>query len=218
MNTGRNLRVGKRFPKDLLTKTERRIFERLTTPEKIQDYLNSLPYNAEDSVQSVRSSIAAGRVHCLEGALVAAAILWYHNETPLLLDLQTTSDDSDHGVALFKRDGLYGALSSTHHSVLRYRDPIYKTMREVALSYFHEYFLDSGIKTMRAYSQKPFALSQHRYDWLFGDDDLYDLGAKIDDMPHTPIAPSRTISRLRKADKVEREAGKLLSILRQTKK
>lgn len=201
----------KAFPKELLSPTERKLFEKLNTPEKIQDYLITLPMNDTDTVQSVRRSIIAEKVHCFEGALFAAAVLWYHGEQPLLLDFRTTSDDVDHVVALFKRDNLWGAISATHHSVLRYRDPIYKSMREIALSYFHEYFLNSGVKTLRKHSTKPFSLLPYGHSWLFDDQELYDIGADLDDAPHTDIAPTNVMKKLRKADLVEREAGELTS-------
>lgn len=201
----------KAFPKELLSPTERRLFEKLNTPEKIQDYLITLPMNDTDSVQSVRRSIIAEKVHCFEGALFAAAVLWYHGAQPLLLDFRTTSDDVDHVVALFKRENLWGAISATHHSVLRYRDPIYKSLREIALSYFHEYFLNSGVKTLRKHSTKPFSLLPYGHSWLFDDQELYDIGADLDDAPHTDIAPINVMKKLRKADLVEREAGELTS-------
>ncbi len=199
------------FPKHILTPKEKKLFERLSTPEKIQDYLNTLPFNDTDSVQSIRRSIKAERVHCFEGALFAAALLWYHGHEPLLLDLATSKHDSDHVVALFKRNNLWGALSATHHSVLRYRDPIYKSMREIALSYFHEYFLHSGVKTMHSYSKKPFSLIRYGERWLIDDAELYDIGADLNDAPHELVAPLAILKKLRKADPVEREAGKLLA-------
>jgi hypothetical protein len=88
----------------------------------------------------------------MEGALLAAAILEFHGQKPLLMDLRSASEDLDHVVALFRQFGCWGAISKTNHAVLRYREPIYKTVRELAMSYFHEYFLDNGKKTLRAYS------------------------------------------------------------------
>ncbi len=100
------------------------------------------------------------KAYCFEGAVLAAAALAYHGRPPLLLDLQTTNDDQDHVLALFKEDGLWGAISKTNNPVLRWRDPVYRSVRELAMSYFHEYFLyKSGEKTLRAYS-KAFDLSR----------------------------------------------------------
>ena len=198
------------FPKHLLEKAELELFKKLHTPEKIQDYLNSLQSNASDSVKSVRRSIKTEKIHCFEGALFAAAVLWFHKQEPLLLDLQTTKDDADHVVALFKKDGYWGAISTTSHSVLRYRDPLFKNIRELALSYFHEYFLADGTKTLRAYSKKPFSLLHHGYDWLFINEELYELGALLNDAPHEKIVPEKLMRKLRKADPLERKAADLV--------
>ncbi len=207
----------KSFPKNLLTKTEKSLFTKLKTPSQIQDFLNSLPYNKKDTVRSVRRFIESRETHCLEGAIFASAVLWYHGYEPLLLDLQTTKDDDDHVVALYKKDGLWGAISSTQHSVLRYRDPIYKNLRELALSYFNEYFLNSGKKTLRAFSKKPFSLLNYNknsageipYYWLFGNEELYEIGADLDDALHEKIAPEKNIRNLRDADEIEVRSSNL---------
>lgn len=81
------------------------------------------------------------QAHCIEGALLAALALYVRGEKPLLLDLSRQKTDQEHVVALFRKNGYWGALSKTNHAVLRYRDPVYRTVRELALSYFHEYFL-----------------------------------------------------------------------------
>lgn len=152
---------------------------------------------------SPRRTIAAGTAHCFEGALVAAAALMYHGQKPLLLDLQTTSDDQDHVVALYRSGRYWGAISKTNHAVLRFRDPVYASVRELALSYFHEYFLSNGKKTMRAYSE-PFNLSKYQdSEWLTAEEDLVDIVNALDDSPHHEIAPSSIVQKLRKADGIE---------------
>jgi len=92
--------------------------------------------------------------------MLAAAALWHNGYPSLLLDLKTTDADADHVVALFKEGGRWGAISKTNHAVLRYRDPVYRDPHELAMSYFNEYFLDSGVKTMRSFSAAPFDISQ----------------------------------------------------------
>jgi hypothetical protein len=197
-----------------LTKDEERLFKTLTTPAKIQDYLNSISYNFEkdgETCMSPRRVVQAKCAHCLEGAYFAAAVLWYHGERPLLLDLRSTKDDLDHVVALFKRNGYWGAISKTNHAVLRYREPIYKTLRELVLSYFHEYFLNSnGQKTLREYS-KPFDLRKFGESWITGVDELWDIGATLDDSLHFWVLPHEMRPQdLRTADTVEITAGKIL--------
>ena len=196
-----------------LTKDEGKLFKKLNTPAKIQDFLNSISYNFEEGMETCRSPREVLKVkcaHCLEGAYFAAAVLWYHGEKPLLLDLRSTQHDLDHVVALFKNDGYWGAISKTNHAVLRYREPIYKTLRELVLSYFHEYFLNTtGVKTLREYS-KPFDLRKFGNEWITTDEDLWEIGALLDDAPHFPVLPpGMKTNMLRKADQVEIEAGKL---------
>lgn len=196
-----------------LTKKETRLFKSLNTPSKIQDFLNTIPQNFDEDgpiVISPRKVLELNKAHCVEGALLAAAILWYHGHKPLLMDIKTlrSQNDSDHVVTLFKHNGYWGALSKTNHGVLRYREPIYKTLRELALSYFHEYFLnDTGIKTMRSYS-KAHNLSQYGTKWITSEEDLYEISADLDEIAHFDVVPKHL--KLRKADKVEIEAGKIV--------
>lgn len=126
-----------------LTKHEETLLRKLKTPALIQDYLDRLPINFEsegDTHYSPRVVLRKKTAHCIEGALLAATALWLQGKAPLLLDLKTKQHDDEHVVALFKDGTYWGAISKTNHGVLRYRDPIYKTVRELALSYYHEYF------------------------------------------------------------------------------
>src|SRR5690606_22648808 len=135
------------------TKDELKIIKKLNTPSKIQDFLNSLEINIEedgDTSYSPRTVLKKRKAHCVEGAVLAAAILRFHGQKPLILDLETSNDDFDHVIALFNKNGYWGAISKTNHAVLRYREPVYKTIRELVMSYFHEYFLNkNGKKTLR---------------------------------------------------------------------
>jgi len=181
----------------------------LSTPEKIQSFLNSLPFNFEHNGETLMSparTLLERKAHCLEGALLAAAALLQHGEKPLLLDLKAKKPDMDHVVALFKRNGYWGALSKTNHAVLRYREPVYKTVRELALSYFHEYFLPDGTKTLRSFS-KPFDLSKLKTDWVSSKDDLFYISRALDQVPHEQILVRG--QRLRKADAIEIKAGEI---------
>ncbi|MEK7125461.1 MAG: hypothetical protein AAB880_00955 [Patescibacteria group bacterium] len=197
-----------------LNRHELKLLKRLNSPRKIQDYLLILPQNFErggDTCRSVRQALAKKEAHCIEGALLAAAALWVNGEAPLLFDLRSRLGDQDHIVALFRQYGHWGAISKTNHAVLRYREPIYKTLRELALSYFHEYFLDTGAKTLREYSAKPFDLRKFRKgEWLAVEDDMWDLVEAIDNAPHKALLTPAMIKTLRKADKIEIQAGRLV--------
>lgn len=192
--------------KNLLSPIERRIFSKLNSPFKIQAYLDSLPINFEisgETYMSPRRTLVAETAHCFEGALVAATALAYHGQRPLILDLKTAPYDEDHVVAVFKKHGHWGAISKTNHATLRYRDPIYKNVRELVLSYFHEYFLPNGAKTLRSYS-KPFDLSKYPPErWVTAEEDLFWLVNDLDDAPHVSIIEKHHIPLLRKATKFE---------------
>lgn len=188
----------------------------LSTPAKIQDFLDTLPFNHETQGETCMSPVRvleAKKAHCFEGALLAAAALWLQGEKPLLMHLLTGPGDDHHALALFKRNGYWGAISKTNHAVLRYRDPIYKTPRELALSYFHEYFLHNGRKTLRAYS-KPFSLARFGKSWITSEDDVWELALALRDSPHTPLIPPKNRSFIRNASPLERRVGRLVDARR----
>lgn len=200
------------FKKNKFSSKEIKIFKQLDTSAKIQDFLNGLRFNFEthgDTCQSPRRVFQSREAHCMEGAMLAAAILEFHGHKPLVMDLKAAKHDFDHVVALFKKDGCFGALSKTNHAVLRYREPIYRTLRELALSYFHEYFDDQGRKNLRSYST-PLNLNRfNRLAWRTSEGELFKIPSILDDIKHTPLLKPRQIRSLRLADRVEILAGKI---------
>src|SRR3989344_2121469 len=196
----------------LLTREERALLHRLSTPVKIQNYLDQIKINFEpmgDTARSPRFVMNEGVAHCFEGALVAALALWYHGEPPLLLDLVSNEPDTDHVVALFKRYGHWGAISKTNHAVLRYREPVYESIHELVMSYFHEYFLDNGKKTLRNFAG-PLDLSKIKdTSWITSEKNLWHIVDWINDQDHYDIMDRKMIRGLRRADPVERKAGKI---------
>jgi len=138
-----------------LTAREYATLARLSTPPRIQAFVNALPANHEpdgETVRSVRGVLRLRAAHCIEAALVAACALWIHGERPLVMHLDCAPSDYPHVVALFRRGRLWGAISKSNGAWLRYREPVYRTLRELAMSYFHEYFDTRGRKTLRSYS------------------------------------------------------------------
>ena len=192
--------------KAVLSPVERKILAKLNTAQKIQDYLDTLPINFElkcETYMSPRRVIREWTAHCFEGALLAAAAFLYHGKETYLLDLQTIAEEEDHVVTLFRENGLWGAISKTNHSILRYRDPVYKSVRELAMSYFNEYLLDTGRKSMRNFS-KPFDLKRYKPEaWVTVENDLHWLVDALDSSHHFPIAPKNSLRKLKKASKVE---------------
>lgn len=190
-----------------LSKKEALLFKRLNTTRKLQDFLNKLPQNFEldgETCMSPLRVIRENTAHCIEGALFAAAVLWYHGKRPLVMHLLTKDHDYDHVVALFREQGYWGAISKTNHAVLRYRDPVYKNPRELALSYFNEYFMDkTGEKTMLGYTM-PIDLEKIAgAGWLTAKKDLWGINDKLFHSPHKPIAPRPLMQKLRPADTIE---------------
>ncbi len=186
------------------------VLKALSTPIKIQDFLDSLPINFEkrrETYYSPRRVLQLRKAHCFEGALLAATALWLAGEKPLLLDLKSSKADVDHVVALYKKNGHWGAISKTNHATLRFRDPIYKTVRELAASYFHEYFLsETGTKTLESYAG-PFSLLPFGTSWVTATEDLDYLAEAIDGSKHYPLFPAANKPFMRQADTMERKAG-----------
>ncbi len=197
-----------------LTKKELKILGKLDTPAKIQNFLDKIGINFEPhgaTYMSPHMVLKTRKAHCFEGALLAATALRLQGQKPLIVDLVATREDRDHVIAVFKENGCWGAISKTNHAVLRYREPVYKTIRELVMSYFHEYFLHSGKKTLRAYSL-PIDLS--RFDntgWITSEKNLWHIRRYLDTVPHYKILTPATIRTLRKADPIEIKAGKIVS-------
>ena len=187
--------------------------KKLSSPIKIQDYLDGLAMNHEkngETYMSPRRVLREQKAHCLEGAMLAALAIWISGGKPLLFDLKA-ENDVDHVVALYRYNGCFGAISKTNHAVLRFRDPVYRNLRELALSYFHEYFdNESRNKTLRYYSAAPFDLRRHGRQWIVTEDDLQPIAQAIDDAPHRLILPRKNEAMLRKADSMELKAGEII--------
>jgi hypothetical protein len=190
----------------LLTPAERRLFACLDTPQKIQTFLDRLPANFEpngDTVMSPRRMMRDRVAHCAEGALFAAAALAFHGQDAWLMDIRSLPSDHDHIVTLFKTRGLWGAISKTNHAILRWRDPIYRSPRELAMSFAHEYCLPGGKKSMLEFS-KPFSLTRFAAEsWLIADEELHWLMDKLDEAPHEPVAPPHAMRTRRRSSKIE---------------
>lgn len=184
----------------------------LDTPRRIQDFLDTLPINHERRGGTLSSPLGVmrrGTAQCMEAALVAALALWMNGEPPLVMDLKSSRSDIDHVVTLFRQHGYWGAISKTNHAVLRYREPIFRDVRELAASYFHEYTLPNGRKTLRSYSA-PFDLRTFPSHWMTSESPLWDLETRIDTCRHFNLVNRRQIARLRVADDIEIAAGKIV--------
>ncbi len=180
------------------TRTETEALNSLDTPFRIQQFLDECNYNATEETRSPRYVLEHRRAHCLEGAIFAAACLEYQGRPPLLLDLQAMNDD-DHVIAVFKQDGCWGGIAKSNFTTLRYREPVYRTLRELAMSYFDLYFNTLGDKSLRAYSL-PYSLNRfNRMEWRTTMDDLEDIGYFLDKVNHFPLISKAQAGRLERA-------------------
>jgi hypothetical protein len=174
---------------------------RLTKPEKIQRFLDELGYNKEPggpTCRSPRRVMADGIAHCMEGALLAAAALRVQGHPPLLVDLEAVRDD-DHVLAVFRQRGHWGALAKSNYAGLRFREPVYRTLRELVMSYFEHYFNLAGEKTLRRYSRPVNLKRFDRMNWMTAEDDVWEIPEYLVEIAHTTLLTpemQRTLSRM----------------------
>jgi len=184
---------------------------KLRTPAKIQEYVAKIPTNFElggETNQSVVQVMKTRKAHCLEGAFVAACALWMQGHPPLLMNLRAIGDD-DHAVTLFRHGKHWGAISKSNHIWLRWRDPIYRNLRELALTYFHEY-VNGPNKTMDGYSS---AFDLRRFKpsaWVASPHGAWGVAEALAATRHFKIIDNKAALRLRPRDSLELRVGKIL--------
>lgn len=190
------------------TKEELALLKTFKHPMDIQLFLNSIPYNHECTCRSPRLVMKYKRAHCFEGALFAAAALRFLGYDPIILDMGAWNDD-DHVVALFKENGRWGSIAKSNFTTIRYREPVYKSTRELVLSYFDFYFNSLGQKTLRSYS-RPVRLAPFDVrDWMTTDHDLEFLGDHLTKIHHYPLMNAKMVKSLREVDPDLVKAGLL---------
>jgi len=189
------------------------ILKKLNTPAKIQDFLDAMPKNFEeqgDTVLSPMSVLEKKVCHCVEGATLAALALRVHGHPPLLLDLTADKTDFDHVVAVFQVDGFWGAISKSNYPVLRFREPIYRSIRELVMSFFHDYVnVHNNKKTLRSFSRP---VNIQRFDhlgWMTTLEEIDYIPEYMDKVKHYKILTPKQIRNLRQADPIEVRAGSL---------
>ena len=172
------------------TATELRALRQLKSPDRIQHFLDTeIGYNKEPDGETIRSPRRVLRdrmAHCLEGALFAAAALRVQGFPPLLLDLEAVRDD-DHVLAIFRQHNCWGAIAKSNYSGLRFREPVYRTLRELALSYFEHYFNLKREKSLRNYSRPVKLIRFDRIDWMTSEEELWPISDHLVSISHTPL-------------------------------
>ena len=166
-----------------------KLLRTLSTPEKIQKFLDDLPYNKEkegETCLSPRLVLEHNTAHCFEGALFAAAALRANDRPPLILDLESVRDD-DHVIAVYQSNGCWGAIGKSNYAGLRFRSPVYRTLRELAISYFEHYYNLKGEKTLRAYSRPVNLKRFDSIDWMTSEEPLWAIPEYLCTITHTPV-------------------------------
>lgn len=183
---------------DYWTEPEKETLISMSTPYHVQQFLDACDYNSTQETRSPKVVIELRRAHCLEGALFAAACLEFQGRPPLVLDLQAHNDD-DHVIAVFKQDNCWGGIAKSNFTTLRYREPVYRNLRELAMSYFDLYFNTRGDKSLRAYSL-PYNLNRfNSMHWRTTLNDLEDIGYFLDGVKHFPLISNSQAERLESA-------------------
>jgi len=190
------------------TRREARALRGLQSPIGVQRALDAMPYHLASTAWSPRRVLRERTAHCLEGAVFAAAALRALGFPPLLLDLEAVQD-TDHVVAVFRIRGHWGAIAKSNFSGLRYREPVYRSLRELVMSYFDGYFNLRGDRTLRAYS-RPVNLARFdrpRPDWMTTEEDLWWIAEHLVEIPHTPLLSPVMTRALARVDRRSLSAG-----------
>jgi hypothetical protein len=181
------------------TPAELRKLRRFKDPHGIQRFLDDLPYHLQDTAWSPRRVLREETGHCLEGALFAAAALRVLGYPPLIVDFEA-EHDTDHVVAVFKVNNHWGALAKSNYTGCRYREPVYRSLRELAMSYFNTYFNMRRQRTMRTFS-RPVNLS--RFDqraWMTTEEPIWFIPIYLFEVKHYKLLTAAMIRRLHRVD------------------
>ncbi len=190
------------------TQDEIKFLKTLSDPDKIQGFLDFIEYNPNYECRSPRWVIRKRSAHCFEGALFAAAALQFIGYQPLIIDMKSFNDD-DHVISVFKVDNHWGAVAKSNFTSLRYREPVYRSLRELVMSYFDFYFNLNGDKSLRSYSLPLDLTIYDERKWATTDEDLEFIGDKLETIRHYPVINHKMIKNLNRASDIMLKAGML---------
>ena len=182
------------------------MLKRLKTPAGIQRLLNSLTYHDADTAWSPRRVMREGTAHCAEGGILAAAALRVIGFPPLVFDLEGEQDD-DHVVAVYRLDGHWGAVAKSHFNGLRERPPIFRTLRELSLSYFEDYYNRRGQRTLRTYSRPVNLARFDRLQWMTSEKPIWFIPKHLLTIPHVRLISQTQARSLDRLDRLAMQAG-----------
>lgn len=184
-----------------LPQEKQEILRGFRSPHQVQAYLDSLPYIAEERDRSPLDVMLDGQGHCLDGGLLAAVGLRSLGFAPLIIDLfPEAGKDDDHVLALFQVDGLYGAVAKSNYVGLRYREPVYRGLRELVMSYFEPYFTTEGERSLRGYTRPLDLRRLDRYAWMWTDEGVREVSRRLYARKWIPLLSAASIERLNRVD------------------
>jgi hypothetical protein len=191
-----------------LDAADRELLAGLDSPSSIQAFLDSIPYSSDPFYRCPRRVLRDRRAHCFDGALMAAAALRRLGFPPLVVDIYAERDD-DHMLAIWQRDGCWGALAKSNFVGLRFREAVYQSLRELVMSYFEAFYNVLGEKSLRGFTV-PLDLS--RLDdlaWMEADDGLETIAERLDALDRTPAMTAGMVAGLSRVDPLSFQAGML---------
>jgi hypothetical protein len=192
----------------LLSKKQRQVLFGLTGPVKIQAFLDSLPYSADEIYRSPLSVLRDGKAHCFDGALFAAAALRRLGYPLLIIDILAERDD-EHLLAIYKRNGYWGAVAKSNFVGLRFREPIYRSLRELVMSYFEDYYNVDREKTLRGYTVSLNLAAFDPFDWMTSDEHLEAIADRLDKIRKIKLLNDDMVAGLTAMDERSYQAGML---------
>jgi len=188
------------------TREEKKILSGLDRPARIQDFLDGIPYSTEPVYRCPRSVLRDRQAHCYDGAVFAAAALRRLGYPPVVVNMMAERDD-EHLVAVFREDGHWGAVAKSNTTGLRFREPVYRSLRELLMSYFEQYFNVEGLRSLRSYL-RPFDLTaMDHLNWMTDDAAMDVIAARLDRRRRLPLVSEHMVRRLSLVDKRSFEAG-----------
>lgn len=190
-----------------LNNQELQTMSKLNSPNKIQAFLDAIPYSSESiyrcPLQVLRDRVA----NCFDGALFAAAALRQIGFPPLILDMIPDSRDDDHVLALYKQDGHWGAIAKSNFVGLRFREPIHRNLRELVLSYFDQYYNIKREKTLRGYTLPLNLKTFDKFDWMVSDKSMERIAQRLDEIRRFFLLTPKMIAGLSTVDERLYKAG-----------
>jgi hypothetical protein len=191
---------------NFFTPAELRKLRSLKTPHGIQRFLDDMPYHLADTAWSPRRVLGENTSHCFEGATLAAAALRANGYPPLVIDLEA-EQDTDHVVAVYRFKGHWGAIAKSNYTGCRYREPVYRTLRELAMSYFDVYFNLRAERSLRTFSRPVNLVRFDARDWMTTDQHLWFIAEYLFTIRHHPLLRPGMAKRLHRLDDRSFRAG-----------